>query len=105
MEGTVVRQLLDACGPVSSWKPVSDADTGNFKGFGFCNYETAEGALVALRVLNDLEVDGQKLQLKCNKVRLPAVCERMADTGWGCLCHPFICSQCWNRVRMVRELR
>lgn len=68
VEGEVVRQLLDACGPVKEWKPVTDADTGKHKGFGFCTYDTAEGAMVALRVLNELEVDGQKLQLKCNKV-------------------------------------
>ncbi len=64
----MVQQLLESCGPIREWKPVLDADTGKFKGFGFCTYEAAEGALVALRVLNDLEVDGSKLQLKCNKV-------------------------------------
>ena len=64
-----MRSLLEACGEVREWKPVTDADTGRLKGFGFCTYEKPEGALLALRVLNNLNVDGQELALKCNKVR------------------------------------
>lgn len=84
VEGQVVRQLLDACGAVREWKPVIDTETGRHKGFGFCTYERAEGALVALRVLNDLEVDGSKMQLKCNKVRGgPASACVCARERWG----------------------
>lgn len=67
VEPELIRQLLEACGPVKEWKPATDPETGKMKGFGFCTYQEAEGVIVALRVLNELDVDGQKLALKCNK--------------------------------------
>ena len=62
----VIKTLLEACGPVKSWKPMQDPETNKSKGFGFCEYETAEGVLRALRLLHNLSVDGQELLLKCN---------------------------------------
>jgi len=34
----VVRALLEACGPVTSWKRMQDSD-GRPKGFGFCEFK------------------------------------------------------------------
>lgn len=62
----VIKSLLDSCGPVKSWKPMQDPETNKSKGFGFCEYETAEGVLRALRLLHNLSLDGQELLLKCN---------------------------------------
>ncbi|PSC67014.1 RNA-binding 25 isoform X2, partial [Micractinium conductrix] len=59
--------LLEACGAVKEWKPVTEPDSGRLKGFGFVTYEEPEGVVVALQVLNNLKVDGQELMLKCNK--------------------------------------
>jgi len=61
-----MRQLLQACGPVRSWKRVTDPSSGKPKGFGFCEYEDIEGVLCALRLLNNLNLDGQELLLKPN---------------------------------------
>lgn len=61
----VVRELLEACGSIKSWTPVKEP-SGTPKGFGFCEYEDADGALRALRLLHNLAVDGQELLLKPN---------------------------------------
>ena len=81
VDAPFVQQLLEACGPVREWKPVTEPDTGRLKGFGFVTYVEPEGVMVALHVLNNLNVDGQELALKCNKVgclgcRCPALLQR-----------------------------
>ena len=45
---------------------MQDPETNKSKGFGFCEYENAEGVLRALRLLHNLSLDGQELLLKCN---------------------------------------
>ena len=68
VEPPLMRALLEACGVVREWKPATDHETGRIKGFGFCTFHDAEGVLVALQVLHDLNLDGMKLVLKCNSV-------------------------------------
>jgi RNA recognition motif. (a.k.a. RRM, RBD, or RNP domain) len=65
VEDSVIKSLLEACGPVKSWKPVQDPETQKSKGYGFCEFEEADGVLHALRFLNNLSLDGQELMLKC----------------------------------------
>ncbi|EPS71669.1 hypothetical protein M569_03088 [Genlisea aurea] len=66
VENDFLLSLLELCGPVKSWKRPQDP-TGTLKGFGFCEFETAEGVLRALRLLNKLNVDGQELMLNVNQ--------------------------------------
>ena len=66
VDDSVIKALLEACGPVKSWKRVQDPDTKQLKGFGFCEYEEADGVLKALQLLNNLSLDGQELLLKPN---------------------------------------
>lgn len=66
VDNKVIKALLDACGTVKSWKRVEDTETGKPKPFGFCEYEDAEGVLMALGNLNELALDGQELLLKPN---------------------------------------
>eukprot|EP00850_Spirogloea_muscicola_P004589 SM000019S05133 [mRNA] locus=s19:1041599:1049781:- [translate_table: standard] len=62
-----VKKVLELCGPVKSWKRAQDPTTGVMKGFGFCEYESAEGVLRAMRLLNKYPLDGQELMLKVNQ--------------------------------------
>ncbi len=66
VDDSVIRALLEACGPIKSWKRVQDPETQQPKGFGFCEYEEADGVLKALQLLNKLSLDGQELLLKWN---------------------------------------
>jgi RNA-binding protein 25 len=66
VDDSVIRALLEACGKVKSWKPMLDPDTQKPKGFGFCEYEEPQGAIMALQLLNKLELGGQELLLKYN---------------------------------------
>ena len=66
VDDDTIKSLMETCGPVKSWKRLQDAETKQPKGFGFCEYEEAEGVLAALRLLNNLKLDGQELLLKMN---------------------------------------
>ncbi|XVE92444.1 hypothetical protein REPUB_Repub01dG0098000 [Reevesia pubescens] len=59
--------LLLLCGPVKSWKRAQDPTNGTPKGFGFCEFESAEGVLRALRLLSKFNIDGQELVLNVNQ--------------------------------------
>ncbi|KAI4369511.1 hypothetical protein MLD38_017945 [Melastoma candidum] len=59
--------LLQLCGPVKNWMRPQDPSNGAPKGFGFCEFESAEGVLRALRLLNKLSIDGQELMLNVNQ--------------------------------------
>ncbi|XP_050375050.1 RNA-binding motif protein 25 isoform X2 [Argentina anserina] len=58
--------LLQLCGPVKNWKRAQDP-TGTPRGFGFCEFESAEGVLRALRLLSKFNIDGQELVLNVNQ--------------------------------------
>ncbi|EKX32945.1 hypothetical protein GUITHDRAFT_55623, partial [Guillardia theta CCMP2712] len=51
-----VKELLEICGTVVSWKRVEDVETKKPKAFGFCEYEKAEHVMRALRLLNGYKV-------------------------------------------------
>ncbi|XP_049933123.1 RNA-binding motif protein 25 isoform X2 [Nymphaea colorata] len=67
VENDFLLSLLRLCGPVKSWKRAQDPTTGAPKGFGFCEFESAEGVLRALRLLSRLNIDGQELVLNVNQ--------------------------------------
>lgn len=52
---------MKLCGPVKSWKHAQYPMDGTPRGLGFCEFESAEGVLRALRLLNKFNVDGQEL--------------------------------------------
>ncbi|XP_022161680.1 RNA-binding protein 25-like [Myzus persicae] len=51
-----IQYILTTFGNIASWKSV--------KGFGFCEYYQFEDALLAIKVLHDMEVGGKKLVVK-----------------------------------------
>ncbi|XP_044492125.1 RNA-binding protein 25-like isoform X2 [Mangifera indica] len=55
--------LLQVCGPVKSWKRPQHPSNGTLKGFGFCEFESVEAVLRALRLLSKFNIDGQELML------------------------------------------
>ncbi|XP_020114093.1 uncharacterized protein LOC109728152 [Ananas comosus] len=67
VDNEFLLSLLRLCGPVKSWKRAQDPSTGTLKGFGFCEFESAEGILRALRLLSKLNIDGQELVLNINQ--------------------------------------
>ncbi|XP_019423639.1 PREDICTED: RNA-binding protein 25-like isoform X2 [Lupinus angustifolius] len=66
VENDFMLNLFQLCGPVKSWKRPQDLSSGNPKGFGFCEFESDEGVLRALRLLTKLNIDGQELTLNVN---------------------------------------
>ncbi|KAL6547283.1 hypothetical protein OROMI_023004 [Orobanche minor] len=66
VDNDFMLSLLKLCGPVKNWKRPQDP-AGTLKGFGFCEFESAEGVLRALRLLNKLSIDGQELMLNVNQ--------------------------------------
>ncbi|KAL2629777.1 hypothetical protein R1flu_014463 [Riccia fluitans] len=67
VEDEFLRTLFELCGPIKSWKRAQDPTTGSPKGFGFCEFESAEGVLRALRLLNKFSLEGQELVLNVNQ--------------------------------------
>ncbi|XP_038893395.1 RNA-binding protein 25 isoform X3 [Benincasa hispida] len=64
VDNDFMLSLLQLCGPVKSWKRAQDPSDGTPRTFGFCEFESAEGVLRALRLLTKLNIDGQELVLK-----------------------------------------
>ncbi|XP_058193197.1 RNA-binding motif protein 25 isoform X2 [Rhododendron vialii] len=63
IENDFIRSLLELCGLVKNWKRAQDPTDGTPKGFGICEFDSAEGVLRALRLLCKLNVDGQELMI------------------------------------------
>ncbi|KAK3091914.1 hypothetical protein FSP39_023680 [Pinctada imbricata] len=59
----MIRQMLQRCGNVLSWKRVQGA-SGKLQAFGFCEYEDPEATLRCMRLLNEWEISDKKLVVK-----------------------------------------
>ena len=59
----MVRQMLQRCGNVLSWKRVQGA-SGKLQAFGFCEYEDPEATLRCMRLLNEWNIASKKLVVK-----------------------------------------
>lgn len=59
----MVRQMLQRCGNVLSWKRVQGA-SGKLQAFGFCEYESPEATLCCIRLLNDWKIVDKNLMVK-----------------------------------------
>ncbi|CAJ0577015.1 unnamed protein product, partial [Mesorhabditis spiculigera] len=64
-----MSQMLEECGKVNSWKRIKGSN-GKLQPFGFCEYETPEGGMRALRILHEFQIGEKKLNIKADdKVR------------------------------------
>lgn len=59
---TFMLKLLETCGPVLSWKRVTDSK-GKLNTFGICEYVSVESMLKCLRLLNNFPLDDSELQV------------------------------------------
>lgn len=59
----MMRQILQHCGAVVSWKRVQGA-SGVLQAFGFCEFSNPDAALRAIRLLHELEIGEKKLVVK-----------------------------------------
>ncbi|KAL8106312.1 RNA-binding motif protein 25-like isoform X2 [Apium graveolens] len=66
VDNDFILSILQLCGPVKSWKRPQDPTSGTLKGYGFCEFDSAEGILRAIRLLSKLNIDGQELMLNFN---------------------------------------
>ena len=60
----LMKTLLETCGKCK-WRRVTDPVTGEKKGFGFCDYESPEGGLLAIQLLNERVLHSQALMISC----------------------------------------
>ncbi|XP_037434323.1 uncharacterized protein LOC119301461 isoform X2 [Triticum dicoccoides] len=82
VDNDFVLSLLQVCGIVKSWDPVTNPIGGTPTGFGFCDFESAEGSLRAWRLLNKLRIDGQELLVNVNEAtsqHLQKYCENTTE--------------------------
>ncbi|KAL0888978.1 hypothetical protein Bca101_012961 [Brassica carinata] len=67
VENDFMMSILEFCGHVKSCKRAEDPTTKKPKGFGFYEFESAEGSLRAIRLLTKLTIDGQELLVNVNQ--------------------------------------
>jgi len=75
LDDSLLRCILETCGPLRSWKRTVDPATGTPKRFGFAEFESADGLLRAVRVLRDRSLASSEPLL----VQLSAAAQRFLD--------------------------
>ena len=66
-----LRELFAQIAGVQSVTIVTDRDTGQSRGFGFVEVETAEAANEAVTKLNGVQLDGRTLRVEISKPSAP----------------------------------
>lgn len=64
-----LKQLFESFGMVSSAKVITDRDTGNSRGFGFVEMQSADEANRAMDKLNGKEVEGRTISVSVARER------------------------------------
>lgn len=59
-----LREAFEAFGDVRSAKIIMDKFTGQSRGFGFVEMDNEDEARLAIRELNDTELDGRRIVVK-----------------------------------------
>jgi RNA recognition motif-containing protein len=66
-----LRELFEQIEGVHAVTIVTDRDTGQSRGFGFVEVETAEAATKAVATLNGVQLDGRALRVEISKPSAP----------------------------------
>jgi RNA-binding protein 25 len=61
-----IEKLVKACGDVKTVRRMHDPLSHKARRFAFCEFHDAEGVLVAMRLLQNLEVHGERLAISIN---------------------------------------
>lgn len=59
----MIKELLNRCGNVLSWKRVQGA-SGKLQAFGFCEYEDPEATMRCIRLLHEWEIGDKKIVVR-----------------------------------------
>jgi hypothetical protein len=60
VKDSMIERLLKSCGPIEYWKRAIDASSMP-KGFGYCEFEDVDGALVCIKTMSGLKVGNSTL--------------------------------------------
>ncbi|KNC81223.1 hypothetical protein, variant [Sphaeroforma arctica JP610] len=77
-----LESILRSCSTVTKWKRVKGA-AGNLQSFGFCDYDSEEGALRALRVLNGVRIGEKVLKVTVDEKNNKLLEEYKANQAAG----------------------
>ena len=66
-----LREYFAQCGTVLSATVITDRFSGQSRGFGFVEMETAEGAQNAISQLNGRELDGRRITVEISNPQAP----------------------------------
>jgi cold-inducible RNA-binding protein len=66
-----LREFFAQCGNVLSATVITDRFSGQSRGFGFVEMETAEGAQNAISQLNSRELDGRRIVVELSNPQAP----------------------------------
>lgn len=66
-----LREFFAQCGNVLSATVITDRFSGQSRGFGFVEMETAEGAQNAVSQLNSRELDGRRIVVELSNPQAP----------------------------------
>eukprot|EP01113_Clastostelium_recurvatum_P038016 TRINITY_DN5621_c0_g1_i4.p1 TRINITY_DN5621_c0_g1~~TRINITY_DN5621_c0_g1_i4.p1 ORF type:complete len:749 (-),score=197.89 TRINITY_DN5621_c0_g1_i4:31-2277(-) len=77
IDNEFVRQLLESCGKVASWRRMADPINGTLKTFGYCDYEGYEGVLRVMRLLDGVAIDAS---MDCSLISPPPPLPPAAQT-------------------------
>ena len=66
-----LRDLFSPFGIVTSAKVIMDRDSGQSRGFGFVEMEVVAEAQMAMKTLNQKEIEGRALSISVAKEKLP----------------------------------
>jgi len=74
-------EIFQEVGPVVSFRPVFDRETGKPKGYGFCEFRDQETALSAIRNLNNRECNGRTLRVDFSETEKQSQQQQQAARG------------------------
>ena len=77
-----IRTLFESHGKVQYCNLIMDKQTGSSKGFAFVEMRNKSEAKVAIKTLNDMELDGNKIRVKKAEEKKPKPATDKNKSTW-----------------------